>query len=111
MEYQFGFRLKDFTRHNMYLDNNLDNPTLFTYHYETASIDVHLDRFNNNYKEKFIAPNLHRYCVGLLNKMQFEIFSLIVFNKIRTYTIIYNFNYANTRHTLKVKYSLNQQFA
>lgn len=110
MEYQFGFRLRDFTSHNKYIADNLDKKMLFKYHYETATIDVNLDLFNDSYKSKFIAPDLHRYCVGLLNKLQFDIFGLIQFNRIRSYTITYNFYYATTRHTLKVKYDLTQQF-
>ena len=110
LEYQFGFRLKDFTRHNKYLSDNLEKQGLFKYHYETASIDVDLDLFNDKYKSKFIAPDLHRYCVGLLNKLQLDIFGLIQFNKIKSYTITYDFHLAGTSHTLKVKYGLTQQF-
>lgn len=110
LEYQFAFRLKDFTRHNKYISDNLEKPYLFKYHYNTASIVVNLDLFNDRYKSKFIAPDLHRYCVGLLDKMQFDIFSTLQFNSIKSYMITYHFYFHNTRHTIKVQYSLTQQF-
>lgn len=70
MEFQFGFRLKDFTNHNRYLSESSEQKKLFKYHYQIATIDVDLDAFNE--RQKFITPDLHQYCVRLLNKLRFD---------------------------------------
>ncbi|WP_316817275.1 hypothetical protein [Pedobacter nyackensis] len=106
MEYQVGYRLTDFVRHNNYISNNLEGNRLFNYTYETATIDVNLNLFNSSYRERFIRPHLHVYCVGLLNKMEFEIFSLIQFNRIKVFLITYKFHFDGAIHSVKVQYEL-----
>ena len=110
IEFQFGSLLKEFTRTNQYIRDNLKKQWLFKYIFESATIEVDLNLFNDNYKKKFIEPDLNRYCVGLLNKLQYEIYPVMVYNKVKSYSVNYIFQHNVTSHKLTIKYELQQGF-
>jgi hypothetical protein len=69
-----------------------------------ATIEVKLDLFNDDYKQKFIEGSLETYANKLLEKIKKKMFCALTFNGIEDYRFVYQFWYKGRVLTKHVNY-------
>jgi hypothetical protein len=110
-EFQIQHALTEWARHSTVVSSNIEGQQrLFkvvqdlTAPNTGATVDVRLDLFKDDYKQKFIEGSLEAYANILLEGIKRKMFCALTFNGIEDYRFVYQFWYKGKVLTKHVNY-------